>query len=225
MSKGQRILILMVVLLFPSFLYILFTTGKHNVDKMMEIGPIENGELHTVDFIDVESFYGGQINTSDFKDQIVVYNFFCNTCLDSSSRSTLIVKSITERFYDKDDITYISINLRPSQWDSAQIADYIAPFNIDTSNWHFVTADSNKLANFTHNQLLLTTEYDSIQKPYGPGLATIVVVDKQQHIRGILDGGQYVDKASLISVLRAVRLEEYQKNSKKRHEQFERKRQ
>lgn len=224
MNKVQRILFLMVVLLFPAFIYILFTTGRHNIEKMEEIGPVTNGEMHRVGFIDVASFFGDSIHTSQFKDQIVVYNFFCTTCLDSSSRATLLVKAIEERFYDKEDITYITINLTPSNWDSTQVANYISPFNIDTSHWHFVNADSNAMVEFTRNQLLLTTSFDSINKPYGPGLATIVVVDKQQHVRGILDGGQYVDKASLISVLRAIRLEEYQQNSKKRHEQFERKR-
>jgi hypothetical protein len=128
------------------------------------------------------------------------------------------------RFFDKTDIAYVSVNLTPSQWDSAEVAAYMAPFNVNPNNWHFVTGDSNMRANFVQNDLLSTTEYDSVGVPYGRGLATIVVVDKQQHVRGIIDGGQYVDKATLISVIRAVRLEEYQKNSKKRHEQFERKR-
>lgn len=220
MNKFQKILFLLVVLLFPSLIYILFTTGKHHVDKMEAIGP----ETHRVAPIHVAAFGRDSLNTADLSDKIVVYNFFCPTCMDSSSRSTLLVKAITERFEDKEDIAYLSINTTPSNWDSAEVAQYMSPFNVPKNSWFFVNKDSLELSNFVAEELLLTTSYDSIGKPYAPGLATIVVVDKQQRIRGILDGGQYVDKASLISVLRAVRLEEYQKNSKKRDEQFERKR-
>ena len=145
-------------------------------------------------------------------------------CSDSSARNALLVKAISERFFDKKDIKYVSINLTPSNWDNARVTEYVNPFNIEEDQWFFVNQDSLYLANFAHNGLLLNTSYDDNNKPYGAGMASIVIVDKQQHIRGYFDGNQYIDQSSIIDVIKRVRLEEYQKNAKRREDNFERRR-
>ena len=154
----------------------------------------------------------------------MVYNFFCLQCSDSSARNALLIKAVTERFFDKKDIKYISINLTPGEWSQEAVKEYAKPFNIEEDQWFFVTADSNYLADFVHKGLLVNSEYDEIKKPYAPGMATIVIVDKGKHIRGFLDGNQYVDQSTIIDVIKRIRLEEYQKASKKREDYFERRR-
>jgi len=145
-------------------------------------------------------------------------------CSDSSARNVLLVKAITERFFDKKDIKYVSINQTPSNWSPDGVTEYVKPFNVEEKQWFFVTADSNYLVDFAHNGLLVNSEYDEIKKPFGPGSATIVIVDKDQHIRGYFDGSQYIDQSSIIDVIKRIRLEEYQNNAKRREDQFERKR-
>lgn len=222
--KKNTFVIVLTILLFPSLLYIVFTTGKHNIEKLSFIGPQDNGAIYTVPSAQFNNWNGESVDTKDLSNQIVLYNFFCTTCSDSSDRNTLLVKAITERFFDKKDITYLSINLTPSQWDSAEVSEYIRPFNIDPKQWLFVNSDSSVLSDFALNSLLIGTEYDPIGKQYQPGMSTIVIVDKQQHIRAFFDGSQYVDQSDIIDVIKRIRLEEYQQNAKRREDQFERKR-
>lgn len=222
--KFKKIAIILLVLLFPSLLYVIFSTGKHHIDKVQYFGPVNDSIIYQVPDATFYNYTGDSISTEDLNGNIILYNFFCLTCSDSSARNALVVKAITERFFDKKDIKYLSINLTPSVWNSDEVKEYIRPFNTEESQWFFVTADSNYLADFTHNGLLINSEYDSVGVPFKPGMATIVIVDKEKHIRGFLDGNQYVDQSAIIDVIKRIRLEEYQKNSIRREEQFERKR-
>lgn len=222
--KLNKIALVLVVLLFPSLLYVVLSSGKHHIEKMEYIGPSVDSNRYEIPNAEFITHLGDSISMEDLEGNIILYNFFCVSCSDSSARNALLVKAVTERFFDKKDIKYVSINLTPSIWDSTDVSEYIKPFNIDYNQWFFVNADSNYLYDFVHNGLLVGSEYDSIGKPYAPGMATIVIVDKQHHIRGILDGNQYIDQSSIIDVIKRIRLEEYQKNSKRREDQFERKR-
>ncbi len=226
MKKGRlySILIVTVILLFPSFLYVIFATGEHHIDKMEVYGPIKDSVLYSVPEANFLTHLGDSLSTADLEGNIIVYNFFCLSCSDSSARNALLVKAITERFFDKHDIKYVSINLTPSIWVSNSVTEYAKPFNIEEEHWFFVTADSNYLVDFAHNGLLVNTEYDEIHRPFEPGMSTIVIVDKEHHIRGYFDGTQYVDQSSIIDVIKRIRLEEYQKASKRREDQFERRR-
>ncbi len=219
--KWKQIIIVLIVLLFPSLLYVLFSTGKHHIDDVLYYGPEKDSVIYSVPDGQFVNFDGDSIFTKNLNGNILVYNFFCVDCSDSSARNALVIKAINERFFDKKDIKYISINLTPSNWDSATLHEYIRPFNIEKDQWFFVNADSNYLVDFTHNGLLLNSEYDSIGLAYQPGMATVIIVDKDKHIRGFLDGNQYVDQSSIIDVIKRIRLEEYQKNSKRREDQFE----
>jgi protein SCO1/2 len=222
--RFKQIAIVLVVLLFPSLLYVIFSTGKHHIDKVQYFGPVTDSVLYQVPEAKFLNYTGDSITTTDFENDILVYNFFCLECSDSSARNVLLVKAINERFFDKKDIKYISINLTPSVWSKATVTEYIRPFNTDKKQWYFVNGDSNYLADFAHNGLLINSEYDSVGVAFKPGMATIVIVDKDQHIRGFLDGNQYVDQSAIIDVIKRIRLEEYQKNAKRREDQFERKR-
>ena len=222
--RFKQIAIVLVVLLFPSLLYVIFSTGKHHIDKVQYFGPVVDSVIYKVPDAIFLNYTGDSISTADFENDILVYNFFCLQCSDSSARNALLVKAITERFFDKKDIKYISVNLTPSVWDGAEVAEYIRPFNTNKDQWFFVTADSNYLTRFAEQGLLINSEYDSVGVAFKPGMATIVIVDKDKHIRGFLDGSQYVDQSAIIDVIKRIRLEEYQKNAKRREDQFERKR-
>lgn len=226
MTKGRvySIIIVSVILLFPSLLYVIFATGKHHIDKMEVFGPVVDSAIYTIPEAKFLNHFGDSISTDYFEDNVVVYNFFCVQCSDSSARNMLLVKAVTERFFDKKDIKYVSINLTPSNWSPEIITEYVKPFNIEKEQWFFVTGDSSYLSEFAHKGLLVNSKYDGIQKPFAPGMATIVIVDKEQHIRGFFDGNQYVDQSSIIDVIKRIRLEEYQKASKRREDQFERRR-
>lgn len=221
----KQIAIVLAVLLFPSLLYVIFSTGKHHIDEVQYYGPMNNSKIYQVPDAAFLNYSGDSISSTSFKNDILVYNFFCLECSDSSARNVLLVKAINERFFDKKDIKYISINLTPSVWNSDDVTEYIRPFNTDKSQWFFVTADSNYLYDFVTNGLLVNSKYDSVGVAFKPGMATIVIVDKNNHIRGFLDGNQYVDQSAIIDVIKRIRLEEYQKNAKRREDQFERKRQ
>jgi protein SCO1/2 len=221
----SKVIIVLVILLFPSLLYVIFATGKHHIDQMEYYGPVTTDSvLYKVPNAEFINHLGDSLSIDELEGNIIVYNFFCLQCSDSSARNALLVKAITERFFDKKDIKYISINLTPSVWGMKEVEEYSNPFNIEEDQWFFVTADSNYLADFVHNGLLVNSEYDEIKKPYAPGMATIVIVDKGNHIRGFLDGNQYVDQSTIIDVIKRIRLEEYQKASKKREDYFERRR-
>lgn len=111
-----------------------------------------------------------------------------------------------------------------SQWSDSAVAEYVGPFNINKNKWFFVNQDIDLLTNFANNGLLINSIYDNIHKPYAPGMATIVVVDKEKHIRAYFDGNQYVDQSSIIDVIKHIRLEEYQRDAKPRIDNFERRR-
>ncbi|MFT4754848.1 MAG: protein SCO1/2 [Salibacteraceae bacterium] len=223
-SRLYTILIVASILLFPSLLYVVFTTGEHHIAKMEVFGPETEKGLFVVPEASFYSHLGDSISTADLANSIIIYNFFCLDCSDSSARNALLIMSVMERFLDKKDIKYVTINLTPSNWSNAAVTEYVNPFNIQTDRWFFVNQDSAYLANFVHDGLLINSVYDDNKKSYGPGMASIVIVDKQQHIRGYFDGNQYIDQSSIIDVIKRVRLEEYQKNAKRREDNFERRR-
>ena len=104
-SRLYSIVIVSVILLFPSLLYVIFATGKHHIDKMEVFGPMEDSVIYSIPEAKFLNHFGDSISTSYFDSNIVLYNFFCAQCSDSSARNLLLVKAVTERFFDKKDIT------------------------------------------------------------------------------------------------------------------------
>lgn len=225
LSKGAKTsLIVLGILLFPSALYVIFTTGKHHVEIPPALGPVTNGTAYTVPTFSFTNQNGETINSGTTRGNLLVFNFFCVDCGGESDRNATIIKDVAEHFFDKKDIRYISINSVPSNNSLKSFKAYALPFGDIYNYWDFVTADSAYLVNFVHNGLLIGSKWDPIGQSFGPGLSTIIVVDKKGHVRAFLDGTKYTNEKKLIDTIKFIRLEEYRENSKRREEQFERKR-
>lgn len=221
-SRWRAILVVLILIL-PSLIYVALTTGKHNTDEMPIYGLNPDGSLHELSSFLYRDQFGDQIDQHLMKNNITVWSFYCPGCNDSLSRVATLVKDVSDRFYDKKDLRFLSLNIADTA-DSQLVAEYIRPFGSLEDRWHFLNNTAQEARAFARESLLIGGSEYPLELKGEQQWATIVVVDKKGRIRGYADGIQYLSEKELIDIIKYVRLEEYRANSKSRSEQFERKR-
>ncbi|HBH05163.1 MAG TPA: hypothetical protein DDX92_00995 [Flavobacteriales bacterium] len=225
MAKNSRwrAVLVVLILILPSLIYVALTTGKHNTDEMPIYGVKPDGSLHEVKSFSFQDQFGNQIDDQLMESHITVWSFYCPDCNDSLSRVATLIKDVSDRFFDKKDIRFLSLNISDTI-DQQPIAEYIRPFGALNDRWHYLNNSTEEAIEFARESLLIGGADYPLGLKEEQQWATIVVVDKKGRIRGYADGIQYLSEKELIDIIKYVRLEEYRANSKSRSEQFERKR-
>mgnify|MGYP001029519171 FL=1 len=215
--NGKQLIILAAILILPSLLYVISTTGKHNFVLLPFYGPkelhptekVKSGAPDTMyykipsfEFEDVE---GGAINPTSLDSQILVFSFFCTDCTPEGKRVAEQMASVQAAVEKGGDVTLVSFTVDPENDNSQKLQALGEGFNRNENIWKLISAPKTEVYNFAVDGLLIGEE-DSIR--YKDGLLqsnTIVLVDHNGHIRGYFDGIQYTETKELKDAIQQLR--------------------
>ena len=217
---NKKVLILISVLLFPSILYIVLATGKHNFIHLQYFGPKEVQTI-TVDgkakedtlYFTVPDFkfvnqLGDTITQETYKDKIYVCDFFFTSCQSICPKMTTQLLQVQEQFKDNDSVLILSHTVDPESDSVPVLAAYAKTVHADNKKWNFVTGNKQQLYDIARNGYFIT----ALKGDGGPDdfihSETFVLVDKEKHIRGIYDGTNTKDVNRLIDEIKIL-LAEY----------------
>lgn len=213
-QKIKQTAILFTLLIFPSLLYVIISTGKLNIARLPFLGPKqvdhsrvdENGVPDTIYYkIPPFEFYdykGKLVDESVLNGKHLVIDFVCTSCNEISPRITSQMVAVQERFIGKGDVALLSVLIDSKNETPETVEKYKNGLKVkEDSLWFFLKASDMEIKAFAEGLLLENKSSDT--SSYETNMIT--VLDKNRHIRGRFDGKQYVETKEVIDIVKALK--------------------
>lgn len=205
----RKILILLFLLSFPSVLYVVLTTGKHNALRLPYLGEKQlasNGKdtlYHTVPAFTFVNQAGDTISDKFYNNKIYVAAYFYTSCSTSAcKRRAAQILRLQEKFaYTEGLIQMLYHTVKPEIDSVPALNAYAKMVHADTKMWNFVTGDKAQLLDIAKNGYLL--EQPDSENPS----EMFVLVDKEKRIRGMYNGTKIQGVNDLIDGIKALMAE------------------
>ena len=204
-------IILITILLVPSVLYLMLTTGRHNIQSLQYFGPkaVDEKQVNGKTVIDsiyhtVEPF---QLLNSDsqlfdskiqLKDKIYIANFFFTNCPTICKQSQALLKTVQNRFENFEDIDILSITVDPDNDTPQKLKEFSTLVGAKKGQWFFLTGNKDYIYNLALKSYLVNVSEDA--KADGGILHSdlMLLVDRKGRIRGMFEGSSAKDVKRLI---------------------------
>ena len=195
MKRILILLILLFLLTFPSVLYVVLTTGRHNFIHLPFIGEKElaaNGKdtiYHSIPSFSFTNQDGNTITDKTYDGKIIVVDYFFSTCKSICPKMATELLRVQDKFsYTKGLVQILSHTVDPENDSVPVLKAYSEMIHADNSMWNFVTGDKKQLYDIARTGYLV----NAMEGDGGPDdfihSELFVLVDKEKHIRGIYDG-------------------------------------
>ncbi len=224
-SLPKKIIILVIVLALPGFLYYLLTVGGKNRYKPLPIfgdkqvaktthkvkgKDVPDTIYHKLPDFELTDQNGNKVNLKTFDNKIFIINFFYTAC---PSVCTLMNENVNalDSIYSKNKMTYfVSVTVDPKDDDIAGLKKYAASFKHLSVKRLFLTGDTATIYNLARKGLLV----DAVQT--GPKdfvySDKLILVDGEKRIRGYYNGAQPTEVDRLNDEIKVLITDELRKN-------------
>jgi len=216
----RKWLFLFFILLFPSLLYVVLSTGKHQIIRLPYFGPKEfvaDDDARRVDttFYKIPNFafidyLGNEISASTIANQTKVFSLVCAKCENSFSKRLLAEQAQLQLKLEKrTDLKFVTLIVDANNLDSLEFQAFIKNSNPNDNVWKIAVLDNKLAKTFAENSLLLDNYFEN------KGSSTFVLVDRNNHIRGYFNGEKYLEVKELEDAIKVLKAEEFipKKNS------------
>lgn len=176
--------------------------GKHDVviEKTdgFNVGDTIFHKVPSFEYINQDSVV---VNSSEINNKIWVAKFFFASCPTICPPMTVAMKEVHDSIQNfKDEILFLAFSIDPEKDTPSRLRDYIDAHEINSNNWHFLTGVEEER---THKLGIDGFYIHAAADDAAPGgyahSSNFVLVDKNQHIRGIYDGLDPDERDRLIS--------------------------
>jgi protein SCO1/2 len=213
-KKTTIFFILLFILTFPSVLYVVLTTGKHNFIHLPYIGEKElaaNGKdtiYHSIPSFKFINQDGAVITEKNYEGKIYVADYFFTTCKSICPKMATELQRVQEGFaYTKGLVQILSHTVNPENDSVPVLKAYSEMVHADNKMWNFVTGDKKELYDLARNGYLV----NAMEGDGGPDdfihSELFVLVDKEKHIRGIYDGTNIKEVNNLLDDIKVLMAE------------------
>jgi protein SCO1/2 len=224
-SLPKKIIILVLVLAVPGFLYYLLTVGGKNRYKPLPVfgekqvaktahkvkgKDIPDTIYHKLPDFELTDQNGNKVNLKTFDNKIFVINFFYTAC---PSVCTLINENVNalDSIYSKNKMTYfVSVTVDPKDDDITGLKKYAANFKHLSAKRLFLTGDTATIYSLARKGLLV----DAVQT--GPKdfvySDKLILIDGEKRIRGYYNGAQSPEVDRLNDEIKVLITAEIRKN-------------
>jgi protein SCO1/2 len=220
----KNILVLVLILALPGFLYYLLTVeGKNRYKPLPFFGPklvaktshkfhgkiIPDTIYHQVANFELTDQDGQKVSLVDYKEKVVVVNFFYTRC---PSLCTIINKNIAllAKDYSKNKmIRFISITVDPQFDNSSVLKNYASQFGVSNAKWRFLTGDTAAVYNLARNSFLVNAlKLGDKDFAYSE---KVILMDAEHRIRGYYTGTSVPEMTTLNDEIKVQIAEELRK--------------
>lgn len=148
---------------------------------------------------------GQNLQLAAFEGNIKVINFFFTTCKTICPPMMANLRKVQEAFATDNRVTMVSISVDPESDSVAKLKSYADNLNIVSEKWQLATGDKVALYQFARKGVFLTvTDGDGGEDDFIHS-EKIVLVDRDDHIRGYYDGTDKTAIQQLISDIKRIK--------------------
>jgi len=168
---------------------------------------VKDTAYHTIPPFKFLAHTGDSISNETFKDKIFVADFFLTNCPGICPKMSSQLRRVQAEFREDDDLCILSHTVDPERDDKETLATYARMFEADDEKWFFVTGEKPILYEQARKGYFITaTEGDGGPEDFVHS-EKLVLVDKNQIIRGYYDGTDSTDVNQLMIDIKILELE------------------
>jgi len=220
----KKILVLLLVLVVPGFLYYLLTSqGKNRYKPLPFFGPkvlaktshtfhgkvIPDTIYHAIGDFKLTDQYGNPVSEKTFDGKIFIADFFYTNCPNVCNTMNENISELAQTYAKNKMVDFVSITVDPRKDSVAALNKYSQTFT-RSAKWHFLTGDTSTIYGLARNGFLV----NALQT--GPSdfvySDKLILVDQDKHIRGYYSGASTADVARLDDEIKVLISEELRKN-------------
>jgi protein SCO1/2 len=221
----KKIVILVLVLIVPGFLYYLLTAeGKNRYKPLTVFGPkqlaktthkvkgkdVPDTIYHTLPDFNLTDQDGKSVSLKTFDNKIFVVNFFYTGCSSVCGLMNRNVNAI-DSFYTRNKMVYfISITVNPKHDDVVALKKYADGFKDLSPKRLFLTGDTGTIYNLARKGFMV----NAVQT--GPDdfvySDKLILIDREKRIRGYYTGASTVEAERLNDEIKVLIADELRKN-------------
>ena len=219
----KKLLILFLLLSFPSIFYVLLTTGKHDFIHLPFYGEKElaaNGKdtlYHAIPSFQFINQDGDSITDKTYDGKIYVVDYFFSTCKSICPKMASELIRVQKKFsYTNGLVQILSHTVNPENDSVPVLKAYANMVHADAKMWNFVTGEKKKLYDIARNGYLLNALEGDVGADDFIHSELFILIDKEKHIRGIYDGTKIKEVSNLIDDIKVLIAEYFIKEKPKR---------
>lgn len=146
-------------------------------------------EMHRIPNFSLINQNGEVITRNTFKNKIYVADFFFTSCSGICPKMTSNMSVLQEAFKTDDDVLLLSHTVTPETDTVEVLNEYAKTKGVKPNKWHLVTGSRSEIYNLGRNAYFIEEDLGEL-KTDDDFLHTenFVLIDKNQHIRGIYNG-------------------------------------
>jgi len=222
----KKILILVIVLAVPGFLYYLLTVeGKNRYKPLPVFGPkqlaktyhrvkgkdIPDTIYHTISDFSLTDQNGDRVSLNTFQNKIIVAGFFYTRCQTVCKVMNRYVSELDQAYAKNKLVNFVSITVDPEHDTPPVLTGYAKTFKA-SPKWLFLTGDTATIFNLARNGFLV----NAVQAGNNEFIYSdkLILVDPDKRIRGYYTGASTADVTKLTDEIKVLIAEELRKNDK-----------
>jgi protein SCO1/2 len=229
MRKGsvlKKIIILVLILALPGFLYYLLTAkGKNRYKPLSFYGPkivAKTGHKVHGDFIPDTIYHklsdfnltdqnGKQVSFKDFNKKIFIASFFYTNCPSVCNEVNKNISELAYAYRKNQMVYFTSITVDPQRDTPEALKKYAAKYEA-TNKWLFLSADTTTVYNLARNGFLV----NAVQAGKDNFIYSdkLILIDAEKRIRGYYSGTSATDITKLNDEIKVLIAEELRKVDK-----------
>jgi protein SCO1 len=184
-------LFLLAIFFIPAGLFAVYVLYEKRVQSLPLYpaavnGSKAEGNLAIPDFTLIDQ-NGEKWGSAEWKDKIVVADFFFASCPVVCPKMTNNVQLVQREFGDEE-IVFVSFSIDPVRDDPKRLMQFAERYQLDLSNWHLLTGDKREIYRLARNGFrLVAADGDG-----GPDdfihSEKLVLIDRERRVRGYYSG-------------------------------------
>lgn len=145
------------------------------------------------------------LKSTDISDKVWIAKFFFTHCPTICPPMTSAMKEVNSELSDvSEEVVFLSFSIDPDRDTPSRLQTYIGRHEIEAKNWYFLTGDESETHQLGVDGFRIHAEANN-ESPGGFAHSpNFVLVDKNQHIRGVYDGLDNKERERLINDVRTL---------------------
>jgi len=220
LSLIKKILILVLILALPGFLYYLLTVkGKNRYHPLPKFGPKEIAKTthrvkgkdipdtiyHTLGNFNMVDQDGKPVSPNTFDGKIFVANFFYTHCPTVCNAMNANMDSLAQAWAKNSMVYFASITVDPER-DSVKVLNTYAKKFTASPKWFFLTGDTSTIYSLARQGFLVNAL--KVNKDDFIYSDKLVLIDQHKRIRGYYSGASLTDVIRLNDEIKVLISEE-----------------
>ncbi len=177
-SNTKKYFVLIVLFVFPVFIYLFFASGKNNFALLPILSKNVN-EISSWDSLSGESI--------KFENHISILGFWGSDVINKKTEALNLNQKIYKRFYEFNDFQFVVVLLEGQEREVENLKEKLREgVGTDLIKWKFIFGTSEEIK----------TLFDSLKTPLdlSKSLSTpsVFIIDKEKNLRGRDDDGKEI---------------------------------